>query len=190
MKNKKGVVLSLLMSLLVSGSSAVENSHKGNNSKGDDTATLEKRNNVEKGKTVAGYIIPTVLAFILGYKFGHRKEDVNAKEIQEGKQLNKCPLYKCTRNGKEFELDEEIYICRKCFSIYCRDCSYGKDCGCGVRDFEIIEYFVKKADYLPALRNVAKLAKYRFLMKAQEEQKKKNEELNKQKDDLNNIANI
>ena len=80
MKNKKGVVLSLLMSLLVSGSSAVENSHKGNNSKGDDTATLEKRNNVEKGKTIAGYAIPTVLAFILGYKFGHRKgkEDVNA----------------------------------------------------------------------------------------------------------------
>lgn len=189
MKNKKGVVLSLLMSLLVSGGSAME-SGKDNSSKGGGTVTLEKRNNIEKGKTIAGYTITAILALFLGYKIGHRKEDVNAKEIQEGEQLNKCPLHDCTRKGKEFGLNEKIYICRNCFSIYCHDCSYGKYCKCSARDFVTIEYFVKKADCLPALRNVAKLAKYRFLMKAQEEQKKKNEELNKQKDDLNNIANI
>ncbi len=187
MKNKKGVVLSLLMSLLVSGSSAMQ---KENNSKGGSNVTLDNRKNIETGKTVAGYILPTILAFILGYKFGHRKEDVNAKEIQEGKQLNKCPLYKCTRNGKEFGLNEEIYICKNCFSICCHDCSYGKYCKCGSGGFVKIEDFVKKAQYLPAFRNVAKLAKYRFVMKAREEQKKKNEELNKQKNDLNNIENV
>ena len=189
MKNKKGVVLSLLMSLLVSGSSAVE-SGKGNNSKGGGTVTLEKRNNIEKGKTIAGYAVPIILAFILGYKFGHRNEDVNnKKEIQEGKQLNKCPLYNCDRKGKEFGLSEKIYICKNCFSIYCRDCSY-KDCQCGLRNFWEIEEFIKRFNYLPALRNVAKLAKYRFVMKAQEEQKKKDEEQIKNKNKLDEIVNI
>ena len=189
MKNKKGVVLSLLMSLLVSGGSAME-SGKGNNSKGGGTVTLEKRNNIEKGKTIAGYTITAILALFLGYKIGHRKEDVNAKEIQEGKKLNKCSLGNCARNGKEFELNEEIYICKSCFSIYCCNCSYGKYCKCGSGNFVKIEDFVKKVQYLPALRNVAKLAKYRFVMKAQEEQKKKDEELAKNAKNLNEILKI
>ena len=188
MKNKKGVVLSLLMSLLVSGGSAME-SGKGNNSKGGGTVTLEKRNNIEKGKTIAGYTITAILALFLGYKIGHRKEDVNTKEIQEGKKLNKCSRYNCTRSGKEFELKEKIYICKNCFSIYCRDCSC-KYCKCGSGNFVKIEDFVKKVQYLPALRNVAKLAKYRFVMKAQEEQKKKDEELAKNAKNLNEILKL
>ena len=191
MKNKKGVVLSLLMSLLVSGSSAMENNDKVNNQKGGGTVTVEKRNNIEKGKTVAGYTITAILALFLGYKIGHRKEDVNAKEIQEGKQLNRCPLHKCTRNGKEFELDEDVYICKNCFSIYCRGCSCGECYKCGANGaFVKIEDFVKKADYLPALRNVAKLAKYRLVMKAKEEQKKEDEELFKKATYLENLQNI
>jgi hypothetical protein len=53
-----------------------------------------------------------------------------------------------------------------------------------------IEDFVKEAQCLPALRNVAKLAKYRFVMKAQEEQKKKDEELAKNAKNLNEILKI
>ena len=188
MKNKRGVVLSLLMSLLVSGGSAME-SGKGNNSKGGSNVTLDNRKNIETGKTVAGYTITAILALILGYKFG--QEDVNAKEIQEGKKLNKCLRHDCERKGKEFGLEDNIYICSHCFDICCCNCKLGKNCGnCNNSKFVKIEEFILNFKYLPAYKNVAKLAKYRFLMKAQEEQKKQNEELSKKADNLNNIMNI
>lgn len=196
MKNKKGVVLSLLMSLLVSGSSAMENSDKGNNSKGGGTVTLEKRNNIEKGKTIAGYAIPTILAFILGYKFGHREVDykakeIKAKEIQEGKELNKCHCHNCERKGKEFGLNDDVYICNKCFCIICLGClnNHSSRCSGSVVAMKIDKFIVDPI-YLPAYKDVAKLAKYRFLMKAQEEQKKQNEELDKQTNKIKELNDI
>lgn len=189
MKNKKGVVLSLLMSLLVSGSSAMENSGKGNNSKGGSNVTLDNRKNIETDKTVAGYTITAILALFLGYKIGHRNEDVNTKEIQEGKQLNKCSFMGCSRGGKEFELNDDIYICSNCFKVACENCSCST-CLCNVKSFRKIEYFFMKAQYLPNFRNAVKLAKYRFLMKAQEEQKNQKEELAKKANNLDKIKNI
>ena len=189
MRNKKGVVLPLLMSLLVSGSSAIENSGKGNNSKGGSNVTLDNRKNIETGKTIASYTIPAILAFILGYKFGYRKENVKEKETQEGKALNKCQFFSCPRGGKEFELGDNVYICPSCFVIRCYSCCR-EPCDCNSNKMVKIEDFVKKLEYIPAYRNVAKLAKYRFLMKAREEQKKKEEELAKNAKNLNEILEL